>query len=110
MTYSNAMKQSMLGVDPETLATFGAVSEEVALAMAEGALAKSDADCAVSVTGIAGPGGGSVDKPVGLVWFATARRGAGSHSARHVFAGNRAEVRNQTTATALALLSARARI
>ena len=76
VVYSNAAKEELLGVPAETLAKHGAVSEETARAMAEGALAKSRADVAVSVTGIAGPDGGTAAKPVGLVHFACARRGA----------------------------------
>lgn len=74
VTYSNAAKIEMLGVDAPTLARVGAVSSEVAQAMAHGALMHSRADLAVSITGIAGPGGGSPDKPVGLVHFGFARR------------------------------------
>jgi len=73
VTYSNEAKQEMLGVDPALLAAHGAVSTETARAMAEGALARSRAILAVSITGIAGPGGGSAEKPVGLVHFAAAR-------------------------------------
>ena len=76
VVYSNAAKEELLGVPPATLAKHGAVSAETARAMAEGALAKSQAHIAVSVTGIAGPDGGSAAKPVGLVHFACARRGA----------------------------------
>ena len=76
VVYSNAAKQELLGVPAETLALYGAVSEHTARAMAEGALAQSRAEVAVSVTGIAGPDGGSAAKPVGLVHFACARRGA----------------------------------
>ncbi len=76
VVYSNAAKQELLGVSAATLARRGAVSEQTAMAMAEGALAKSRADVAVSVTGIAGPDGGTAAKPVGLVHFACARRGA----------------------------------
>lgn len=75
VTYSNAAKVEMLGVDPALIAAHGAVSLEVAAAMATGALHHSRADLAVSITGIAGPGGGSDHKPVGLVYFATALRG-----------------------------------
>src|SRR5690606_14436144 len=74
VTYSNAAKASCLGIDPQLIATHGAVSEEVARAMASGALANSEADLAISVTGVAGPGGGSAEKPVGLVHFAAARK------------------------------------
>ena len=75
VVYSNAAKQDLLGVSAETLARYGAVSAETARAMAEGALGASRAEVAVSVTGVAGPDGGSVEKPVGLVHFACARRG-----------------------------------
>ena len=75
VVYSNAAKQELLGVPAEMLARFGAVSAETAAAMAEGALKNSRAEIAVSVTGIAGPDGGSVAKPIGLVHFACARRG-----------------------------------
>jgi len=75
VTYSNAAKARMIGVPSELIAEHGAVSEQVARAMAEGALANSAADVAVAVTGVAGPGGGSPEKPVGLVHCAAARRG-----------------------------------
>lgn len=75
VTYSNAAKTAMLGVAAGLIATYGAVSREAAEAMAQGALAASDADLAVAVTGVAGPGGGSAAKPVGLVHLAAARRG-----------------------------------
>ncbi|MDZ4740460.1 MAG: CinA family protein [Alphaproteobacteria bacterium] len=75
VTYSNQAKMQMLGVAGDILSTFGAVSEATARAMAEGALAHSPADVSVAITGVAGPGGGSADKPVGLVHFAAARRG-----------------------------------
>jgi len=75
VTYSNAAKQKMLAVSARTLARFGAVSRETALAMAKGALSRADANIAVAITGIAGPGGGSTDKPVGLVHIAAAARG-----------------------------------
>jgi nicotinamide-nucleotide amidase len=75
VVYSNAAKQELLGVPAEMLARHGAVSPETAVAMAEGALRASRAEVAVSVTGIAGPGGGTAEKPVGLVHFACARRG-----------------------------------
>ena len=77
VTYSNAAKTDMLDVDAETIAEHGAVSREVAAQMAFGAIRHSRADLAVSVTGVAGPGGGSADKPVGLVHMAVARRGEG---------------------------------
>jgi nicotinamide-nucleotide amidase len=85
VTYSNGAKMELLGVPAELMAAKGAVSEEVARAMAEGALTHSPADLVIAVTGIAGPGGGSADKPVGLVHFAAARRGQPPLHAVHVF-------------------------
>ena len=96
VTYSNEAKTELLGVDAALIAAHGAVSEPVALAMAAGALAHSRADWAVAVTGIAGPGGGSAEKPVGLVWLAWCRRGAAPQAERHVFPGDRAAVRGAT--------------
>ncbi|CAN5395414.1 CinA family protein [soil metagenome] len=84
VTYSNAAKSGMIGVSPELIEAYGAVSEPVARAMATGALAHSDAGVAISITGIAGPGGGSVEKPVGLVHFGAAD-GAGVDHAEHRF-------------------------
>lgn len=81
VTYSNDAKAEAIGVSPDLIAAHGAVSEPVARAMAEGALARSRADIAISVTGVAGPGGGSAEKPVGLVHFGCARRGG---PVRHV--------------------------
>ena len=78
VTYSNEAKSELLGVPAETIASHGAVSAETTAAMAEGAVARSPVDLAVSVTGVAGPGGGSAEKPVGLVIFGLARRGSGS--------------------------------
>lgn len=108
VTYDNAAKTRMLGVDAGLLARLGAVCEPVARAMAEGALAHAPVDLTVAVTGIAGPGGGSAKKPVGLVHFASARRDGPVHAEHHVFAGDRAAVRRQTVATALRLLLDRA--
>jgi nicotinamide-nucleotide amidase len=93
VTYSNAAKSDMLGVDPALIAEHGAVSEPVARAMAQGAIAHSAAQVALAVTGIAGPGGGSAAKPVGTVWFAWATPD-GLHSAMQHFPGDRAAVRN----------------
>lgn len=105
VTYSNAAKVEMLGVSPDTLAAKGAVSEAVALEMAEGALAQSAADLAVSVTGIAGPGG-SEFKPEGRVCFGLARRGRETVTGTVEFgAQGRAKVRKAATAHALGLLS-----
>jgi len=106
VTYSNAAKTELLGVPAPLIDAEGAVSEPVARLMAEGALAHSAADIAVSVTGIAGPGGGSAAKPVGLVWFGLARRDAATTTLRQVFAGDRTAVRRQAVVQALTLLSA----
>jgi nicotinamide-nucleotide amidase len=105
VTYSNAAKTDMLGVDAALIARVGAVSREVAAAMAMGVLARSRASVAVSVTGIAGPGGGSPEKPVGLVWFglATAK---GATTASMVFEGDRASIRRQAAEHALNLFLA----
>lgn len=104
VTYSNAAKVEMLGVSPDTLAAQGAVSEAVALEMAEGALAQSEADLAVSVTGIAGPGG-SEFKPEGRVCFGLARRGRETVTGTVEFgAQGRAKVRKAAAAHALGLL------
>lgn len=106
VTYSNAAKAESLGVPVTLIAQHGAVSEPVARAMAEGALFHSHADIAVAITGIAGPGGGSAEKPVGLVWFGLARRGSATLSERHVFAHlDRHGVREAAALEALRLLS-----
>jgi nicotinamide-nucleotide amidase len=105
VVYSNEAKTELLGVPPALIAKHGAVSHEVAAAMAEGALARSHADVVVSVTGIAGPGGGTATKPVGLVYIGCARRGGVPSVERHVFAGDRAAVRAATVKRALELLS-----
>ncbi len=104
VTYSNEAKTELLGVPAVLIARVGAVSEEVARAMAAGALAHAPVDLAVAVTGIAGPGGGTADKPVGLVHFGLARRGAPLHTEHRVFPGDRDAVRRATVAHALALL------
>ena len=109
VTYSNEAKVESLGVDPALLAAHGAVSEEVACAMAAGALAHARAELAVAVTGIAGPGGGTPVKPVGLVWLALARRGGAPVAERLQLDGDRAAVRGRTVARALAALLAAAR-
>jgi nicotinamide-nucleotide amidase len=101
VTYSNAAKQEMLGVRAETLAAHGAVSEPVVREMVAGALAHSHADLALSVSGIAGPGGGAPEKPVGSVWFAWQRRGAEAVAVCHHFAGDREAVRRQAVLVAL---------
>ena len=104
VVYSIEAKTEMLGVPAPLIAAHGAVSAEVAGAMATGALAHSRADLALSVTGIAGPGGGTPTKPVGLVYIGRARRGAAPEIERHVFAGDRAAVRAATVRRALELL------
>jgi len=107
VTYSNAAKVDMLGVPETTLERHGAVSEATARAMAQGALAHSRADWAVAITGIAGPGGGSPEKPVGTVCFAWASRGAGCEAQTRLLAGDRATVRALSVAHALNGLIAR---
>jgi nicotinamide-nucleotide amidase len=104
VTYSNEAKTELLGVSAALLARHGAVSEAVALAMAEGALSRSRADIAVSVTGIAGPGGSTPAKPVGLVHLGCARRGRATILEQRVFPGDRAAVREQSVALAFALI------
>ena len=106
VVYSNEAKTELLGVPAALIARHGAVSHEVAAAMAAGALAHSRADLAVSVTGIAGPGGGTPTKPVGLVYIGCAGRGGVPSVERHVFAGDRAAVRAATVQRALELLLA----
>jgi nicotinamide-nucleotide amidase len=105
VTYSNEAKTSMLGVPRDAVKEFGAVSDIVAAAMAEGALAQSNADIAVAVTGIAGPDGGSKEKPVGLVYLAVAQRAKDAQVKRYVFAGTRTDIRRATVAAALELLA-----
>ncbi len=107
VTYSNASKTAMLGVPEKLIEAHGAVSEEVALAMAEGALERSAADVAVAVTGTAGPGGGGPEKAVGTVFVATALRGRGTACRRHLFTGDRARVRAQTVEAALGMIGER---
>jgi nicotinamide-nucleotide amidase len=105
VTYSNEAKMEMLGVRWETLEAHGAVSRETALEMAAGALAHSRAGVAVSVTGVAGPGGGSAEKPVGLVWFGCAVEGQPVVAERRLFEDKgRAFVREESVKTALSLV------
>jgi PncC family amidohydrolase len=100
VAYSNAVKESRLGVPPEVLARHGAVSAEAAEAMAAGALGELGADVALAVTGVAGPGGGTPEKPVGLVYIAAIAPG-GSSTRRFVFSGDREAVRARATAQSL---------
>lgn len=106
VTYSNEAKAELLGVDPALTGPCGpgAVSEPVARAMAEGAIRHSRADIAVSVTGIAGPGGGTAEKPIGLVHFGWSARGGATGADRRIFSGDRQGIRNAATQHALALL------
>jgi nicotinamide-nucleotide amidase len=104
VTYDNRAKQEMLGVPQELLESVGAVSREVALAMAEGARARAGVDLAVAVTGIAGPGGATPAKPVGLVHIACAAAGAPARHERHQFTGDRSAVRRASLDAALALI------
>jgi nicotinamide-nucleotide amidase len=107
VTYSNEAKQQMLGVPADTIKKHGAVSRETAEAMARGALGKAAADIVVAITGIAGPGGGSGDKPVGLVHFAAASRsGALVHQEMHYGDIGRGAVRNKSVLQALGMLTA----
>lgn len=101
ITYSNMAKREMLGVKTNLLTRYGAVSEPTARAMAEGALVHSHADLAVAITGVAGPGGGTPEKPVGMVCFAWAVRKAAVRSATERFSGDREAIRRQAVKTAL---------
>ena len=106
VTYTDAAKQQMLGVPAATLKQLGAVSRETAEAMVKGVLARASADLTVSITGIAGPGGGSAEKPVGLVHFAAASRsGRLSHREKRFGDLGRAEVRRLSVLEALAMLT-----
>jgi nicotinamide-nucleotide amidase len=105
VTYSNEAKSQMLGVPPATIAAHGAVSAETAAAMAKGALAHAPVDVAVSVTGVAGPGGGSAEKPVGVIVIGLARRDGACHTERRIFAGDRGAVREAAARRALELLA-----
>ena len=107
VTYSNAAKTELLGVPAELIATLGAVSEEVAKAMAAGALARSAADLVVAVTGVAGPTGGTEEKPVGLVHFAAIRKGQPVRHIARVFANDgRSAIRLATVREALEMVKA----
>lgn len=101
ITYSNSAKTAMLNVSEQTLCQFGSVSEQTACEMAEGALYNSEANVSIAITGIAGPGGGTADKPVGTVWIAYAGKNLKTKAFVKIFPGNRQEVREQTIITAL---------
>ena len=105
VTYTNEAKQELLGVKAGTLERFGAVSSQTAGEMASGALSRSQAGLAVSITGVAGPGGGSVEKPIGLVWFALAHKGRDVRTVERRFGdAGRERVRSMSVETALTLL------
>jgi nicotinamide-nucleotide amidase len=104
VTYSNEAKNQMIGVPMPLIDAHGAISGQVAAAMADGALARSRAAIAVSVTGVAGPGGGSTEKPVGLVWFGLARTGTPAISERRVFPGDRTAIRAAAVAHAFEMI------
>jgi len=104
VTYTNDAKHELVGVPLPLIAEHGAVSEQVAAAMAAGGVARSRATIAVSVTGVAGPGGGSLLKPVGLVCFGLAWRGQATITAREVFPGDRTAIRAAAVARAFALI------
>lgn len=104
VTYSNGAKATMLGVPAVLFSQVGAVSQAVAAAMAEGAVVRAGVEVAVAVTGVAGPGGGSADKPVGLVWFGCALPGRPTLTEHRVFPGDRTAVRAATVAYALGLV------
>ncbi len=104
ISYANAVKMNVLGVPKDVLDTVGAVSRECAAAMAEGARRLTGADVAVSTTGIAGPGGGSADKPVGLVWFGLATA-EGTRTEKAIFRGDRAGIRENAVTHALGMLT-----
>jgi len=101
VTYSNQAKIDMLGVKATTLDKDGAVSEAVAREMAEGALKNSEADISIAITGIAGPDGGTKEKPVGTVWIALAKKGKETITALHHYQGDRFEIRERTIESAL---------
>jgi nicotinamide-nucleotide amidase len=105
VVYANSAKRDLLGVPAAVLEQHGAVSAETAAAMAEGVLAKAGADLAVAITGIAGPGGGSADKPVGTVWFGVARRGGKTETERRVLPGDRERIRTLAAYVALQLVA-----
>ncbi len=102
ITYSNESKMELLGVKAESLEKYGAVSAEVALEMVQGALNRSDADYAVAVTGIAGPSGGSLEKPVGTVFIAKQYENKSGECRQYLFTGDRSEIRQKTIVHALA--------
>jgi len=109
VTYSNEAKMELLGVSAETIAAHGAVSAQTAAAMARGAIARAPVDLAVSITGVVGPGGGTPQKPVGLVYLGVARKDGTARIERRIFPGDRTEIRNAALLLALELLYDEAR-
>ena len=103
VTYSNQAKHDLLHVSEQTLATYGAVSEQTVIQMVEGAIKLANADVAIAVSGIAGPGGGSDDKPIGLVWFAFLMDGE-LKVCHQIFSGSRAKVREQAIVFSLEVI------
>lgn len=101
VTYSNKSKQKLLGVSAESLSAYGAVSPEVVTEMAEGVVSTAGVSISVATSGVAGPGGGSSDKPVGMVWFAWAEQGKETRTEKKQFSGNRESVRKQAVKHAL---------
>jgi nicotinamide-nucleotide amidase len=104
ITYSNISKEELLGVTPATLTTTGSVSAETAREMAEGALARSHAHISIALTGIAGPDGGTLEKPIGTVWIACATALTPTQISRYLFAGERETIREKTIEAALRIL------
>ena len=102
VAYDNEVKKNLLGVSPETLSAYGAVSRETVIEMAKGAMNRLKTDCAIATSGIAGPGGGTAEKPVGLVYIGIAFEGS-VYAARFQFTGSREEIRRQAAGEALAL-------
>ena len=109
VAYSNEAKMDLLGVAADTIAAHGAVSAQACAAMARGAVARSAVDLAVSIVGVAGPGGGTPQKPVGLVYLGVALKDGTARVERRIFAGDRAEIRNAALVRALDLLRDEAR-
>ena len=106
VTYANAAKIDLVGVQAQTLETYGAVSEQCVIEMAEGGLHRSGSDMSIAISGIAGPSGGSDDKPEGLVWFALARAGYSTVTQRHIFAPlGRSNVRHAACKHALTMIA-----
>jgi PncC family amidohydrolase len=110
VSYSNAAKQKLLGVREETLIAYGAVSEQTAIEMVQGVQKLFDAEIAVSITGIAGPGGGSPEKPVGLTYIGLMRRGGTPQVRRHVWRGDREAVKAASANAALAWILSTAEV